>query len=185
MKSQTPPPPHMGHPFSPPPHQMQQQYHHQQQQQQYHQIQQHHQQQQQTLHQASPQHLQENMMMSPEVFDLQPSYDVEFVYPPGMDPEAVRRRMTPQMSMDDGEDGPTTAQIIAAQSQDYVDERLAEYQATIQHLQGFLFFCNSVYFIFISSFCSSRIALHLRVCYFGYSFFVPAISAKSFQKLWH
>jgi len=33
-------------------------------------------------------------------------------------------------------DGRATADIIAAQSQDYVDEKLAEYQATIYHLQG-------------------------------------------------
>lgn len=34
------------------------------------------------------------------------------------------------------DDGPSTAEIIASQSQDYVDEKLAEYQATIQQLQG-------------------------------------------------
>lgn len=33
-------------------------------------------------------------------------------------------------------DGRSTADIIAAQSQDYVDEKLAEYQATIYMLQG-------------------------------------------------
>ncbi|KAK1127616.1 hypothetical protein K0M31_004145 [Melipona bicolor] len=32
--------------------------------------------------------------------------------------------------------GPSTAEIIANQSQDYVDEKLAEYQATIQQLQS-------------------------------------------------
>ncbi|XP_014226447.1 classical arabinogalactan protein 9-like [Trichogramma pretiosum] len=32
--------------------------------------------------------------------------------------------------------GPSTAEIIASQSQDYVDEKLAEYQATIHQLQG-------------------------------------------------
>ncbi|CAK9831288.1 Muscle-specific protein 300 kDa, partial [Anthophora retusa] len=32
--------------------------------------------------------------------------------------------------------GPSTAEIIANQSQDYVDEKLAEYQATIQQLQN-------------------------------------------------
>lgn len=32
--------------------------------------------------------------------------------------------------------GPSTAEIIANQSQDYVDEKLAEYQATIHLLQG-------------------------------------------------
>ena len=31
---------------------------------------------------------------------------------------------------------PSTADIIAQQSQDYVDEKLAEYQATIFYLQG-------------------------------------------------
>lgn len=31
---------------------------------------------------------------------------------------------------------PSTADIIAQQSQDYVDEKLAEYQATISLLQG-------------------------------------------------
>lgn len=41
---------------------------------------------------------------------------------------------------DDGEDhGPSTAEIIANQSQDYVDEKLAEYQLTIAQLQGKLF----------------------------------------------
>ncbi|CAB0016387.1 unnamed protein product [Nesidiocoris tenuis] len=33
-------------------------------------------------------------------------------------------------------DGRSTADIIAAQSQDYIDEKLAEYQATIYLLQG-------------------------------------------------
>lgn len=37
------------------------------------------------------------------------------------------------------EQGPSTREIIANQSQDYVDERLAEYQMTIYQLQGELF----------------------------------------------
>lgn len=37
---------------------------------------------------------------------------------------------------DDEEHGPSTAEIIANQSQDYVDEKLAEYQMTIAQLQG-------------------------------------------------
>lgn len=37
---------------------------------------------------------------------------------------------------DEEESGPSTAEIIANQSQDYIDERLAEYQATIYLLQG-------------------------------------------------
>ncbi|KAI4480238.1 hypothetical protein M0802_001063 [Mischocyttarus mexicanus] len=38
--------------------------------------------------------------------------------------------------VDEESSGPSTAEIIASQSQDYVDEKLAEYQATIQQLQG-------------------------------------------------
>lgn len=38
--------------------------------------------------------------------------------------------------IDEESSGPSTAEIIASQSQDYVDEKLAEYQATIQQLQG-------------------------------------------------
>lgn len=37
---------------------------------------------------------------------------------------------------DSATDGRSTADIIAQQSQDYVDEKLAEYQATIYMLQG-------------------------------------------------
>lgn len=37
---------------------------------------------------------------------------------------------------DEEQQGPSTAEIIANQSQDYVDERLAEYQMTIYQLQG-------------------------------------------------
>lgn len=37
---------------------------------------------------------------------------------------------------DSATDGRSTADIIASQSQDYVDEKLAEYQATIYMLQG-------------------------------------------------
>ncbi|KAJ6648152.1 Muscle-specific protein 300 kDa, partial [Pseudolycoriella hygida] len=36
---------------------------------------------------------------------------------------------------DEEEQGPSTAEIIANQSQDYVDEKLAEYQMTIIQLQ--------------------------------------------------
>lgn len=43
---------------------------------------------------------------------------------------------------DDEDHGPSTAEIIANQSQDYIDEKLAEYQATILLLQGeFFSFC--------------------------------------------
>lgn len=37
---------------------------------------------------------------------------------------------------EDNENRPSTADIIAQQSQDYIDEKLAEYQATIMLLQG-------------------------------------------------
>lgn len=37
---------------------------------------------------------------------------------------------------EEDDSGPSTAEIIASQSQDYVDEKLAEYQATIHQLQG-------------------------------------------------
>lgn len=37
---------------------------------------------------------------------------------------------------DEEEEGPSTAEIIANQSQDYVDEKLAQYQITIAQLQG-------------------------------------------------
>lgn len=37
---------------------------------------------------------------------------------------------------DEDDQGPTTAEIIANQSQDYIDEKLAEYQMTILALQG-------------------------------------------------
>ena len=75
-------------------------------------------------------------------FPLQPSYDMEFVYPPGMDPESIRQMSVVQAEQAENEGGLTTAQIIAIQSQDidYIDERLAEYQAIIQHLQGHKFY---------------------------------------------
>lgn len=37
---------------------------------------------------------------------------------------------------EENENRPSTADIIAQQSQDYIDEKLAEYQATITYLQG-------------------------------------------------
>lgn len=46
---------------------------------------------------------------------------------------------------DEEEDtGPTTAEIIANQSQDYIDEKLAEYQATIYLLQGKILFSEQM-----------------------------------------
>lgn len=48
---------------------------------------------------------------------------------------------------DDEEQGPSTAEIIANQSQDYVDEKLAEYQMTIAQLQGKSFVYCFFFFI--------------------------------------
>ncbi len=69
---------------------------------------------------------------------------MELVYPVGMEQETTTTTtythsimsMSAIQTQESVDEGPSTAQIIAAQSQDYVDERLAEYQATIQHLQG-------------------------------------------------
>ena len=49
---------------------------------------------------------------------------------------------------EDNETRPSTADIIAQQSQDYVDEKLAEYQATIMLLQGNFFFFTKINFSF-------------------------------------
>ena len=77
----------------------------------------------------------------------QPQY---FMVSPG-----PRSMMSPNAAFiiydDAGERGPTTRDIIDNQSQDYVDEKLAEYQATIQQLQGNLFFSLIIYsFYFIA-----------------------------------
>lgn len=48
--------------------------------------------------------------------------------------------------IEDEDSGPSTREIIASQSQDYVDEKLAEYQATIAHLQGQL---TTTFFYFL------------------------------------
>ncbi|ENN73305.1 hypothetical protein YQE_10069, partial [Dendroctonus ponderosae] len=62
--------------------------------------------------------------------------------PPNRDYEYVGMPLTPpplpqNYQVDEDEDsGPSTAEIIANQSQDYIDEKLAEYQATIYLLQG-------------------------------------------------
>lgn len=52
------------------------------------------------------------------------------------DYEYVGVPLEPTVYGDDEDSGPSTAEIIASQSQDYVDEKLAEYQATITLLQG-------------------------------------------------
>ncbi|KAG5889999.1 hypothetical protein JTB14_035911 [Gonioctena quinquepunctata] len=61
-----------------------------------------------------------------------PSRDYQFVGMP-LEPPPLPHNYEP----DEEEDtGPSTAEIIANQSQDYIDEKLAEYQATIYLLQG-------------------------------------------------
>lgn len=97
------------------PPQQQQQYQPQQQQQQYQQQQQ----QQYDFRQPSPQHQQLHQ---------------QFV---GAPPDATYPQPKSYVIYDEEEEqGPSTAEIIANQSQDYVDERLAEYQMTIFQLQG-------------------------------------------------
>ncbi|KAG8253820.1 hypothetical protein J6590_025993 [Homalodisca vitripennis] len=62
----------------------------------------------------------------------------EYLYSPYPGGEYVAVPLEPPGPLEDeeeAEDGPSTADIIASQSQDYVDERLAEYQATIYQLQ--------------------------------------------------
>lgn len=56
---------------------------------------------------------------------------------------------------DEEEYGPSTAEIIANQSQDYVDEKLAEYQMTILQLQGK--FYRIIYILYTRFLSKSRI----------------------------
>lgn len=65
-------------------------------------------------------------------------------YRPG-DYEYVGVPLEPGNQGDEEATGPSTAEIIASQSQDYVDEKLAEYQATIQQLQGEFLPKNFIY----------------------------------------
>jgi hypothetical protein len=64
----------------------------------------------------------------------------EYFYTPYPEPEYVGVPLEPPGPSVEYEDatqaGLSTAAIIASQSQDYVDEKLAEYQATIHQLQG-------------------------------------------------
>lgn len=70
---------------------------------------------------------------------MPPTRGYEFVGVP-LEPPPLPQNYEP----DEEEQGPSTAEIIANQSQDYIDEKLAEYQATILQLQG------EFYFSFIS-----------------------------------
>lgn len=62
---------------------------------------------------------------------MKPINDDFYVVP--LEPANLSRGIT---VYDQNEARPSTADIIAQQSQDYVDEKLAEYQATISLLQG-------------------------------------------------
>lgn len=66
---------------------------------------------------------------------VHPTRDYEFVGVP-LEPPPLPQNYEP----DEEEQGPSTAEIIANQSQDYIDEKLAEYQATILQLQGESFY---------------------------------------------
>lgn len=72
---------------------------------------------------------------SPEYYytSYEPVREYDFAGVPLEPPPPPR----PMIYEEDEERGPSTAEIIASQSQEgYVDEKLAEYQATIQLLQG-------------------------------------------------
>lgn len=88
------------------------------------------------MHPYSPDHFRGNQS-SPDLPNFgTPSRDYEYIGVP-LEPPPLPRNY----EVDDEEDsGPTTAEIIANQSQDYIDEKLAEYQATIYMLQGKIMF---------------------------------------------
>uniref|UniRef100_A0A1A9W441 Uncharacterized protein n=1 Tax=Glossina brevipalpis TaxID=37001 RepID=A0A1A9W441_9MUSC len=71
-----------------------------------------------------------SMSASPSTYQRPPQY--EFVGVP-LEPPQPKSYV---IYDDDDDYGPTTAEIIANQSQDYIDEKLAEYQMTILQLQG-------------------------------------------------
>jgi len=62
-------------------------------------------------------------------------YGVEYVGVP-LEPQPLQAYPGYQQGSYEDEVGETTADAIASQSQDYVDEKLAEYQATIHQLQS-------------------------------------------------
>uniref|UniRef100_A0A1B0BZJ9 Uncharacterized protein n=1 Tax=Glossina palpalis gambiensis TaxID=67801 RepID=A0A1B0BZJ9_9MUSC len=70
-----------------------------------------------------------SMSASPSTYHRPPQY--EFVGVP-LEPPQPKSYV---IYDDDDDYGPTTAEIIANQSQDYIDEKLAEYQMTILQLQ--------------------------------------------------
>lgn len=78
----------------------------------------------------------------PSPYDhVTPMREYEFVGVP-LEPPPLPQNYEP----DEEEQGPSTAEIIANQSQDYIDEKLAEYQATILQLQGKIYFLQLTIF---------------------------------------
>lgn len=78
---------------------------------------------------------------TPEYFRGISPYSSPDFGPPSRDYEYVGISLEPpplpqNYEPDEDDSGPSTAEIIANQSQDYIDEKLAEYQATIYQLQG-------------------------------------------------
>lgn len=89
----------------------------------------------QRMYSATPAHHLESNLQRPQSRGLPVRYPTpSFSYQPMSDNPPSNQ---PQFVIYDyaGEAGPSTAEIIANQSQDYVDEKLAEYQATIHLLQ--------------------------------------------------
>jgi hypothetical protein len=93
---------------------------------------------------------------SPPPPQLKPSYEVEYHIAPKpsvnefyvvpLEPSTLTRNVN---IYDQEDNRPSTADIIAQQSQDYIDEKLAEYQGVISLLQGKLIFVFKIrYFNF-------------------------------------
>ena len=59
---------------------------------------------------------------------------------------------------------PSTADLIASQSQDYIDERLQEFQATIVQLQSEYRYINN-YILALFTFCEWHFRAKVLQCY--------------------
>ncbi|CAG9821903.1 unnamed protein product [Phaedon cochleariae] len=81
-------------------------------------------------HSPHPHDLRTSHAFTPPSFGP-PCREFEYVGVP-LEPPPLPHHYEPE----DEDTGPSTAEIIANQSQDYIDEKLAEYQATIYLLQG-------------------------------------------------
>lgn len=87
------------------------------------------------LHSPSP-----SISISPYPSPIMMCQSPEYLYSSPYDGDCVGVPLEPPRPLhyeeDEEQRGPSTAEIIANQSQDYVDEKLAEYQQTILLLQG-------------------------------------------------